>query len=85
MDDIPRTSLPEPSAVDAGKWIGRVVIAVILAEGIWGFIVSITNNLLLPLLARTMGGDVQSPLYLGMVTSTYPRCLPRFWSFALRG
>jgi len=65
MDDIPRTSLPEPSAVDAGKWIGRVVIAVILAEGIWGFIVSITNNLLLPLLARTMGGDVQSPLYLG--------------------
>ena len=65
MDEIPRTSLPEPSAVDAGKWIGRVVIAVILAEGIWGFIVSITNNLLLPLLARTMGGDVQSPLYLG--------------------
>ena len=30
-----------------------------------GFIVAITNNLLLPLLARTMGGDVQSPLYLG--------------------
>ena len=42
-----------------------MVIAVILAEGIWGFILSITNNLLLPLLARTMGGDVQSPLYLG--------------------
>ncbi len=65
MDEIPRTSLPEPSATDAGKWIGRVVIAVIVAEAIWGFIVSITNNLLLPLLARTMGGDVQSPLYLG--------------------
>jgi hypothetical protein len=43
-----------------------VVIAVILAEGIWGFIVSVTNNLVLPVLARTMGGgDVQSPLYLG--------------------
>jgi len=65
MDEISRTSLPELSATDAGKWIGRVVIAVILAEGIWGFILSITNNLLLPLLARTMGGDVQSPLYLG--------------------
>ncbi len=65
MDEIPRTSLPESSAADAGKWIGRVVIAVILAEGIWGFIVSVTNNLVLPLLARTMGGDVQSPLYLG--------------------
>jgi len=58
-------SSAEPSAADVGRWIGRVVIAVILAEGIWGLIVSITNNLLLPLLARTMGGDVQSPLYLG--------------------
>jgi hypothetical protein len=65
MDEVPRTSLPELSAADAGKWIGRVVIAVILAEGIWGFIVSVTNNLVLPALARTMGGDVQSPLYLG--------------------
>jgi hypothetical protein len=65
MDEIPRTSAPESSAADTGKWIGRVLIAVILAEGIWGLIVSVTNNLVLPLLARTMGGDVQSPLYLG--------------------
>ena len=42
-----------------------MVIAVILAEAIWEFIVSVTNGLVLPLLARTMGGDVQSPLYLG--------------------
>jgi len=65
MDEIAKTFSPESSAADAGKWIGRVVIAVILAEGIWGFIASVTNNLVLPLLARTMGGDVQSPLYLG--------------------
>ena len=65
MDDVPRTLSPESSAADTGKWIGRVVIAVILAEGIWGFIVSVTNNFVLPMLARTMGGDVQSPLYLG--------------------
>jgi hypothetical protein len=65
MDEIPRTSSLEWSPADTGKWIGRVVIAVILAEGIWGFIVSVTTNLVLPLLARTMGGDVQSPLYLG--------------------
>jgi len=62
MDDTSRTSSPELSA---GKWIGRVLIAVLLGEGIWGLIVSVTNNLILPLLARTMGGDVQSPLYLG--------------------
>jgi hypothetical protein len=65
MDEVTRTSSPEWSAADTGKWIVRVVIAVILAEGIWGFIAALTNNLILPLLARTMGGDVQSPLYLG--------------------
>jgi hypothetical protein len=65
MDEIPRTLSSESYAPDAGKWIARVVIAVILAEGIWGLIVSVTNNLILPLLARTMGGDIQSPLYLG--------------------
>jgi len=64
MDEIPRTSSSE-SSISPGAWIGRVVIAVILAEAIWGFIVSVTNSLVLPLLARTMGGDVQSPLYLG--------------------
>jgi hypothetical protein len=65
MDETPRTSSPEWSAADTGRWIGRVVIAVILAEAIWGFIAALTSSLILPLLARTMGGDVQSPLYLG--------------------
>jgi hypothetical protein len=65
MDETPKTFSPEPSSPDAGKWIGRVLIAVILGEGIWRLIVSATNNLVLPLLARTMGADAQSPLYLG--------------------
>jgi hypothetical protein len=65
MDEISRTSSPDPPSMDARRWIGRVVLAVILAEGIWGIVVSVTNNLILPLLARTMGSDVQSPLYLG--------------------
>jgi hypothetical protein len=60
MNETPKTLAP-----DAGKWVGRVLIAVILGEGIWGLIVSITNNLVLPFLARNMGGDIQSPLYLG--------------------
>jgi hypothetical protein len=64
MDEIPRTSSQSPG-LDAGAWIGRVVIAVLVAEAAWGFIVSVTNGLILPFLARTMGGDVQSPLYLG--------------------
>src|ERR1700693_5622253 len=65
MDEIARNAPPEPPAADAGGWIGRLLIAVILGEGIWGLIVSLTHNLVLPLLAKTMGGDVQSQLYLG--------------------
>ena len=63
MDEIAKNTAPDPTA-DAG-WTGRLLIAVILGEGIWGLIVSLTHNLILPLLAKTMGGDVQSPLYLG--------------------
>lgn len=73
MDEIPRTS--ESSTLDAGAWIGRVVIAVLVAEAAWGFIVSVTNNLVLPLLARIMGGDVQSPLYLGKGDFNVPALL----------
>lgn len=65
MDEIARNTASESPAADAGTWIGRLLIAVILGEGIWGLIVSLTHNLILPLLAKTMGGDMQSPLYLG--------------------
>jgi len=64
MDEIARNTAPDPAA-DAGTWISRLLIAVILGEGIWGLVVSVTRNLILPVLAKTMGGDVQSPLYLG--------------------
>ena len=63
--EILNMSARESSPADSKKWIGRIVIAVVLGEAIWGFLVSITNNLALPALARLMGGDAQSPLYLG--------------------
>lgn len=65
MVAILNTSVPESSPADSRKWIGRIVIAVLLGEAIWGFLVSITNNLALPAMARAMGGDSTSPLYLG--------------------
>lgn len=65
MNENLRTSAPESSPADSSRWIGRVIIAVIVAEAIWGLIVSLTNNLVLPAMARIMEADVQSPLYLG--------------------
>ena len=65
MDEILNRSVPESSPADSRIWISRIVIAVILGEAIWRFVVSITNDLALPAMARIMGGDTQSPLYLG--------------------
>lgn len=57
---------PAPTAsAPSGRWIPQVILAVILAEAAWGLIVSLTHNLILPLLARLTGADAQSPLYLG--------------------
>ena len=57
-------SVSSPS-LDSRRWIAKVILAVILAEGFWGLIVSLTRGLLLPALARFMSGDPQSPVYLG--------------------
>jgi hypothetical protein len=65
VDETLNMSGPESPPVGSWIWISRIVIAVVLGEAIWGVLVSITNNLVLPAMARVMGGDPQSPLYLG--------------------
>ena len=45
--------------VSAGRWIGRVIVAVLVAEGVWGLIVSLTRDLIMPYLAQQMGGASQ--------------------------
>jgi hypothetical protein len=72
MAESPKTFSTDAPALTLGKWIGRVMVAVLLGEGIWGLIVSLTNNLLLPFVARTMGADAQSPLYLGKGDFNFP-------------
>jgi hypothetical protein len=65
MDETLQEAAQESSPADSRIWIGRILIGVILGEAVWGFLVSITNNLALPAMARVLGGDPQSPLYLG--------------------
>ena len=36
---------PEYPALVPGRWVGLLVAAVVLAEAIWGLLVSLTNNL----------------------------------------
>lgn len=63
MGGVANSSAPEP--LSPGKWITQIILAVILGEAIWGFLVSLTNGLIVPALARVAGGDPQSPVYLG--------------------
>ena len=51
---------------DARKWIGRIIMAVILGEAIWSLIVSIMNNLVVPWLGDVMGAS------LGITGLFYP-------------
>jgi|HubBroStandDraft_6_1064221.scaffolds.fasta_scaffold353467_2 hypothetical protein len=73
------------SSLSPGKWIGQLVAAVILAEGIWGFLASLTSNLLVPLLARVMEVDPQSPLYLGKGELNVPALFNSVLALCLAG
>jgi hypothetical protein len=65
MDEVLKASPLESPAAESRRWIGRFLIAVVLGEAIWGFLVSITTNLAQPGMSRVLGADPQSPLYLG--------------------
>jgi hypothetical protein len=65
MDEPARTFAPELSPAASKRWIGRLLIAVVLGAAIWNFLASLTTAVILPGLARIMEADPQSPLYLG--------------------
>ncbi len=80
--DENQTSVPK-STLNPAKWAAQLVAAVILAEGIWGLLASVTSNLLVPLLARVMDGDPQSPSYLGKGELNVPALFNSFLTFCL--
>jgi hypothetical protein len=82
--DENQTSIPE-STRNPGKWIGQLVAAVILAQGIWGFLASLTSNLLVPLLARVIEADPQSQLYLGKGELNVPALFNSVLALCLAG
>jgi len=45
--------------LSAGRWMGRVIVAVLVAEGVWGLIVSLTRDLIMPYLGQQLGGVSQ--------------------------
>src|SRR5213082_305628 len=57
---------------DARKWIGRIIMAVILGEAIWSLIVSVMNNLVVPWLGDVMGQSSRLPTSFTQRPYDYP-------------
>jgi len=53
MDERPKIFPPDPN--ETRRWMGRLLIAVVLGEGIWNFIVSLMDNVVVPWLGAIMG------------------------------
>ena len=67
-------SLPSPQSErpDVKRWIGLIIVGLLLGQGIWVVVVSLTKNVLVPLMAMAMGGDATSPLSLGKPDFNFP-------------
>ena len=61
-----------PDRAEAPRWIGRIVIAVLLGEAIWGLIVSVMNNLIVPWLGDVMGQSSGLPTSFTQRPYNYP-------------
>src|SRR5215472_794978 len=76
----------ESPAAESRKWIGRFLIAVVLGEAIWAFLVAITNHVAVPAMARVIGvADEQSPLYLGRGDYNIPALFAAVLQLCLAG
>src|SRR5512132_1189322 len=70
MDQVMKTFISE--ATDTRRWIGRIIVAVILGEAIWGLIVSVMNNLVVPWLGDVMGQSSGLPTSFTQRPYNYP-------------
>ena len=82
MED-PSNGSASLSASDAKKWIVRIALALLLGQAIWGLVTALTGSLLVPLIARVMGSDPNSPLYLGKGTIDVPAVFVSIVEFCL--
>src|SRR5438132_5374561 len=81
MDQTVKTFTSE--GADARKWIGRIILAVILGEAIWSLIVS--NNLVVPWLGDVMGQASGLPTSFTQRPYDYPDVFVSVLEFCIAG
>ena len=70
MDQTIKTFSSE--ATDTRRWIVRIIMAVVLGEAIWGLIVSVMNNVVVPWLGDVMGQSSGLPTSFTQRPYNYP-------------
>jgi len=83
MDQTVKTFTSE--GADARKWIGRIIMAVILGEAIWSLIVSIMNNLVVSWLGDVMGQASGLPTSFTQRPYDYPDLFVSVLEFCIAG
>jgi hypothetical protein len=81
MDPAGKTFASE----DPRKWIGRILMAVILGEAIWNLIVSVMNNLVVPWLGDLFGQSSGLPTSFTQRPYNYPDLFVSILEFCIAG
>jgi large-conductance mechanosensitive channel len=70
---------------DDRKWIGRIIMAVILGEAIWNLVVSVMNNLVVPWLGDVFGQSSGLPTSFTQRPYNYPDLFVSVLEFCIAG
>src|SRR6202142_2057111 len=70
---------------DARRWIGRLIIAVLLGEATWGLIVSFMNHVFVPWLGDVMGQSSGLPTSFTQRPYNYPELFVSIFEFCIAG
>jgi hypothetical protein len=70
---------------DTRRWIGRLIIAVLLGEAIWGLIVSFMNHVFVPWLGDIMGPSSGLPTSFTQRPYNYPELFVSVFEFCIAG
>jgi hypothetical protein len=70
---------------DGRRWIGRLIIAVLLGEALWGLIVSFMNHVFVPWLGDVMGQSSGLPTSFTQRPYNYPELFISVFEFCIAG
>ena len=70
---------------DQRGWIGRLIIAVLLGEAIWGLIVSVMNHVIVPWVGEVMGASSGLPTSFTRRPYNYPELFVSVFEFCIAG